>query len=84
MIGGGRLNLVPMAGPGRLPRGPGQPVERPHVLVAGRFAKRDGELVGVDVHRAVQLAREASERVLGTVAAGGELLPPAPEASPTC
>jgi hypothetical protein len=35
--------------------------------------------VGVDVDRAIGLAREASERVLGAVASGGELLPPAPE-----
>jgi hypothetical protein len=50
------------------------------VLVAGRFAKRDGELVGQDVARAIELARAASERVLGAITAGDTpLLPPAPE-----
>ena len=41
--------------------------------------KRDGELIAADVDRAVRLAREASERVLGGVTAERPLLPPAPE-----
>jgi hypothetical protein len=50
------------------------------VLVAGRFLKRDGELVGQDISRVIELAQSASERVLGTITAGGApLLPPAPE-----
>ena len=51
-----------------------------HVLVAGRFAKRDGELVRRRRGpRGRRSREEASERVLGTVRSGGELLPPAPE-----
>jgi hypothetical protein len=50
-----------------------------HVLVAGRFRKRDGELVDADLDQAIALAESACERVLGAVkAGGGELLPPAP------
>jgi cytosine/adenosine deaminase-related metal-dependent hydrolase len=79
VIGGSRLNLVPMADPVGCLVAQANASNVRHVLVAGRFAKRDGELVGVDVDRATQLARDASERVLGTVRAGGELLPPAPE-----
>ena len=43
-----------------------------HVLVDGRFVKRDGELVGVDVPRARSLAEAASERVLGGLAAADQ------------
>jgi hypothetical protein len=50
------------------------------VLVAGRFVKRDGELVGQDVDRAIDLAQSASDRVLGAITSGGQpLLPAAPE-----
>ena len=47
--------------------------------MAGRFVKRDGELIVADVGRAVRLAQEASERVLGGVTSEHPLLPPAPE-----
>ena len=51
-----------------------------HVLVAGRFAKRDGELAGVDVDHAIDLAQQSCERVLGAITAGGQpLLAPTPE-----
>jgi hypothetical protein len=56
------------------------PANVEHVLVAGRLVKRDGELVGVDVARAIELASSASERVLGAItSSGAPLLPPAPE-----
>lgn len=52
-----------------------------YVLVAGRFVKRDGELVGIDLDRAARLAEEACERVLAAATAdGGPVLPP-PDAS---
>ena len=49
-----------------------------HVLVGGRLVKRDGELVGVDLDRAYDLAEQASERILGAVLADGQPLLPAP------
>jgi hypothetical protein len=50
------------------------------VLVAGRFLKRDGELVDVDLDHAIELAENSRDHVLGAVSAGGApLLPAAPE-----
>jgi cytosine/adenosine deaminase-related metal-dependent hydrolase len=50
-----------------------------HVLVGGRFAKRDGQLAGVSLERLHRLVGEAQERVLGRVEADGvPLLPPEP------
>jgi hypothetical protein len=34
------------------------------VLVAGRFAKRNGRMVSADVDRAIELARESADRIL--------------------
>jgi len=80
VIGGRRLNMIPMADPVGCLVAQANPANVQHVLVAGRFAKRDGELVGVDLDRAINLAQMASERVLGAITAGGQpLLPPAPE-----
>jgi len=80
VIGGRRLNMVPMADPVGCLVAQANAANVQHVLVAGRFAKRDGELVGLDVDHAISLAQMASERVLGAITAGGEpLLPPAPE-----
>ena len=80
VIGGNRLNVVPMADPVGCLVAQANASNVQHVLVAGRFAKREGELVERDVTRAIELAREASARVLGAVTAGGTpLLPPAPE-----
>ena len=79
VLGGRRLNMVPMADPVGCLVAQANPASVEHVLVAGRFAKRDGELVGRDVERAIELAVSASERVLGAVtAADAPLLPPAP------
>jgi hypothetical protein len=50
-----------------------------HVLVGGHFAKRDGELVEVDLKRVGRLARESQERVLGRVEADGLPLLPEPQ-----
>jgi cytosine/adenosine deaminase-related metal-dependent hydrolase len=80
VIGGRRLNMIPMADPVGCLVAQANPANVQHVLVAGRFAKRDGELVGLDLDRAINLAHMASERVLGAITAGGQpLLPPAPE-----
>jgi 5-methylthioadenosine/S-adenosylhomocysteine deaminase len=79
VIGGRRLNLVPMADPVGCLVAQANAANVQHVLVAGRFRKRDGELVDADLDRAIALAESACERVLGAVkAGGGELLPPAP------
>ncbi len=79
VVGGRRLNVTPMADPVGCLVSQANPSNVEHVLVAGRFVKRDGELVGVDLNRAIELAEAASERVLGRVADQGQpLLPPAP------
>lgn len=79
VIGGPRLNMTPMADPVGCIVAQANASNVRDVLVAGRFAKRGGELVGADVARAASLAQEASERVLGAISAGGrQLLPPAP------
>jgi 5-methylthioadenosine/S-adenosylhomocysteine deaminase len=80
VIGGRRLNMVPMTDPVGCIVAQANPSNVQHVLVGGRFVKRDGELVGVDLAHAIDLAQTASERVLGAVTAGGQpLLPPVPE-----
>ena len=80
VVGGRRLNVVPMADPVGCLVAQANAANVEHVLVAGRLVKRDGELVGQDVARAISLARSASERVLNAItAAGAPLLPPAPE-----
>jgi cytosine/adenosine deaminase-related metal-dependent hydrolase len=80
VVGGRRLNMVPMADPVGCLVAQANPSNVRHVLVAGRFVKRDGELVGVDINHAIDLAQAASGRVLGAITAGGQpLLAPAPE-----
>jgi cytosine/adenosine deaminase-related metal-dependent hydrolase len=80
VIGGRRLNLVPMADPVGCLVAQANAANVQHVLVAGRFRKRDGELVDADLDRANALAEAACERVLGAVkAGGGELLPAVPD-----
>ena len=80
VVGGRRLNMVPMADPVGCLVAQANPGNVRHVLVAGRFVKRDGELVGVDLDHAIELAQSSCERVLGAITAGGApLLPPAPE-----
>jgi cytosine/adenosine deaminase-related metal-dependent hydrolase len=49
-----------------------------HVLVAGRFRKRDGVLVGVDQARWLADADSSAERVLARVEASGRQLPGTP------
>jgi 5-methylthioadenosine/S-adenosylhomocysteine deaminase len=79
VIGGRRLNVTPMADPVGCLVAQANPSNVQHVLVAGRFVKRDGELVDVDLDRAAELAEAASARVLGAITASGEpLLPPVP------
>jgi len=80
VVGGSRLNMVPMADPVGCMVAQANASNVLHVLVAGRFVKRDGELVEVDMDHAIDLARKSSDRVLGAITAGGEpLLPPAPD-----
>jgi cytosine/adenosine deaminase-related metal-dependent hydrolase len=80
VVGGRRLNMVPMADPVGCLVAQANPSNVRDVLVAGRFVKRDGELVEQDVDRAIELARAASERVLSTITDGGQpLLPPVPD-----
>ncbi len=71
VIGGRRLNMVPMADPVGCIVAQANPANVRHVLLAGRFVKRDGELVGVDIPHALKLAEQASERVLGAVTGAG-------------
>jgi cytosine/adenosine deaminase-related metal-dependent hydrolase len=80
VIGGNRLNMTPMADPVGCLVAQANTSNVEHVLVAGRFVKRDGELCGVDLDRARDLARCAWERVSKKISDQGlELLPPAPE-----
>ncbi len=71
VIGGRRLNMVPMADPVGCIVAQANPHNVRHVLVAGRFAKRDGELVGIDLDRAIALVQDSSERVLERVRGAG-------------
>ncbi len=79
VIGGRALNKAPMAEPVGCLVSQANASNVRHVLVDGRFVKRDGELLDVDIDHAIGLARAACERVLGAVTAGGQqLLPAAP------
>jgi 5-methylthioadenosine/S-adenosylhomocysteine deaminase len=80
VIGGRRLNMVPMSDPVGCIVAQANPSNVLHVLVDGRFVKRDGELVGVDLAAAIDLAQNAADRVLGAIKDGGRpLLPPVPD-----
>jgi hypothetical protein len=68
------LNMVPLADPVGCLVAQANPSNVQHVLVAGRFVKRDGELLGQDLDRAIGLAQSASERVLGAITSGGRPL----------
>jgi cytosine/adenosine deaminase-related metal-dependent hydrolase len=48
-----------------------------HVLVDGRFVKRDGALVAVDSSRVQRLAQQSRERIFDSALSHGPLLPPA-------
>ena len=77
VIGGGRLNMIPVADPVGAVVQQANASNVDHVLVAGSFVKRDGDLVGVDLDHARRLAEESSQRVLAAATAdGGPLLPP--------
>jgi len=80
VVGGGRLNMTPMADPVGCLVAQANPSNVKHVLVAGRFLKRDGELCNADLGRATELAAAACERVSRRISDQGlPLLPPAPE-----
>lgn len=49
-----------------------------HVLVGGRFVKRDGHLVDIDVHRLNAQADESAERVFDRIKNSGRPLPGTP------
>ena len=75
VVGSDRIGMTPMPDPvGAMVVQAGARDVR-DVIVAGRFAKRDGSLVAADVARAKRLVTESSERILG---AGFELPPPPP------
>ncbi len=74
VVGGRGMNMVPMADPVGCMVAQANPSNVRHVLVAGRYVKRDGELVGVDADRARGLAEGACERVLGALTDGGRPL----------
>jgi cytosine/adenosine deaminase-related metal-dependent hydrolase len=80
VVGGGRLNMTPMADPVGCLVAQANPSNVKHVLVAGRFVKRDGKLCSADLGRATELANAACERVSRKISDQGlPLLPPAPE-----
>jgi cytosine/adenosine deaminase-related metal-dependent hydrolase len=49
-----------------------------HVLVAGRFRKRDGKLLGIDLPRLLADADSSAERILARLEAAGRVLPGTP------
>jgi cytosine/adenosine deaminase-related metal-dependent hydrolase len=81
VIGGSRLNMIPMADPVGTLVQQANPSNVDHVLVAGKFVKRDGKLVGVDLNRARKLAEESSQRVLAAATSDGNPLLPPPDPS---
>ena len=64
VIGGRRLNVTPMADPVGCLVGQASAANVEHVLVAGRFVKRNGQLQTADVDRAISLAHGSRDRVL--------------------
>ena len=79
VIGGSRLNMTPMTDRVGCLVAQANAANVEHVLVAGRFVKRDGALIGIDLDAARELARSASEEVLGRIAEQGlKLLWPGP------
>lgn len=64
VIGGRRLNVSPMADPVGCIVSQATAANVEHVLVAGRFAKRNGQLQSVDVDRAIDLGRASADRIL--------------------
>jgi 5-methylthioadenosine/S-adenosylhomocysteine deaminase len=80
VVGGDRLNLTPLPEPVGAMVVQANAANVRDVFVAGRAAKRGGELVGVDHARVRRLADESRERVFSTVAADGQpILFPEPE-----
>jgi cytosine/adenosine deaminase-related metal-dependent hydrolase len=80
VIGGRRLNMAPMADPVGCVVAQANPSNVRHVLVAGNFRKRDGEMVGIDLDRALELVQAACDRVLGRIRVDGQpLLPQVPD-----
>ncbi len=78
VIGGRRLNMTPIADPVGAIVAQANAANVEQVFVDGRFVKRDGELLGVDLERARRLAEESSARVLAAATDdGGPLLPAA-------
>jgi cytosine/adenosine deaminase-related metal-dependent hydrolase len=80
VLGGRALNMAPMADPVGCLVSQASAANVRHVLVDGRLLKRDGEMIGVDLDHAIDLAQTSCERVLDAVTAGGQpLLPAEPE-----
>jgi 5-methylthioadenosine/S-adenosylhomocysteine deaminase len=69
VVGGSRLNMVPMPEPAAAMVVQANASNVRDVVVAGRVVKRDGELVGVDGGRVRRLAEESRARLF---AAAGE------------
>jgi len=67
VIGGRRLNISPMADPVGCLVTQAAAANVEHVLVAGRFVKRSGQLLSADVDRAIDLARASADRILGHI-----------------
>ena len=64
VIGGRRLNVTPMADPVGCLVAQAAAANVEHVLVAGRFVKRNGRLLNSCVDRAIELARASADRIL--------------------
>ena len=75
VVGGDRLNMIARGRSGRGRRRAGNASNVRTVLVAGRFVKRDGALVGVDVPRVRDMLEDSCAGILGRVLDAGPLLP---------
>jgi 5-methylthioadenosine/S-adenosylhomocysteine deaminase len=64
VIGGRRLNVSPMTDPVGCLVSQATAANVEHVLVAGRFVKRDGRLQRADLPRAIELACVSADRIL--------------------
>ncbi|MEU9705559.1 amidohydrolase family protein [Streptomyces sp. NPDC047981] len=78
VVGGPGISQHPQSDPAGTVLFQTAPADVRHVLVAGRFVKRDGALLGVDMTRLLAEADASAAGVLQRVAAAGRQLPGTP------
>jgi cytosine/adenosine deaminase-related metal-dependent hydrolase len=78
VVGGTGMSQHPLLDPAGTLLYQTNPQDVRHVLVAGRFRKRDGKLVGIDLPRLLAEADSSADRILVRVEAAGRVLPGTP------